>query len=104
MLCYARSATLLCTVLAVLSKAQSIMLSARILQNGRLSTRLTDAAHVIECKLVCKPTATVDNDKVDLPTGSRDGSRIHNGLLCVRTSFSHMKKTGVTYRAYATHW
>ena len=36
------------------------------------------------------------------PTGSRDGSRIHRGLACVFTSFSHMKKTGVTYSAYAT--
>lgn len=39
-----------------------------------------------------------------LPTGNLDGSRIHSGLLWVPTAFSNMKKTGVTYRAYATNW
>lgn len=39
----------------------------------------------------------------DLQTGRREGRRIQRGFWCVRTNFSHMKKTGVTYRAYATN-
>lgn len=38
-----------------------------------------------------------------LQTGSREGRRIQRGFWWVPTSFSHMKKTGVTYKAYATN-